>query len=159
MANPLADEARALTEEQLADAINEAYREVFNLHFQKGTRQLNNPMAIRKARRQLARLRTIRHERILAGLRGLELTPVEAPAARELSPQKKRAQEERAAAEQEAAAVQAEAAPAADAETVPTDDVTEDMTEDVTAAPATPAETAAAASPEDATEPDAEDED
>ncbi len=111
MANPLAAEARALTDEELADAINEAYREVFNLHFQKGTRQLNNPMAIRKARRHLARLRTIRHERLLANIRGVTLAPSEAPAERALSPQKRRAQEERAAAEEAAAEVTAAAAP------------------------------------------------
>lgn len=110
MVNPLAAEARALTDEELADAINEAYREVFNLHFQKGTRQLNNPMAIRKARRQLARLRTIRHERLLANIRGIAIAPETAPAERAVSPQKRRAQEERAAAEEAAAGTAAAAA-------------------------------------------------
>ena len=110
MVNPLAAEARALTDEELADAINEAYREVFNLHFQKGTRQLNNPMAIRKARRQLARLRTIRHERLLANIRGIAIAPETAPAERAISPQKRRAQEERAAAEEAAAGTTAAAA-------------------------------------------------
>ena len=110
MVNPLAAEARALTDEELADAINEAYREVFNLHFQKGTRQLNNPMAIRKARRQLARLRTIRHERLLANVRGIAIAPETAPAERTISPQKRRAQEERAAVEEAAAETTAAAA-------------------------------------------------
>ena len=111
MVNPLAAEARALTDEELAEAINEAYREVFNLHFQKGTRQLNNPMAIRKARRQLARLRTIRHERLLANIRGVALAPDTAPAEHTLSPQKRRAQEERAAAEKAATEAPAAASP------------------------------------------------
>ena len=102
MVNPLAAEARALTDEELAEAINEAYREVFNLHFQKGTRQLNNPMAIRKARRQLARL---------ANIRGVALAPDTAPAEHTLSPQKRRAQEERAAAEKAAAEAPAAASP------------------------------------------------
>jgi len=129
MTNPVADEARALSDDELADAINEAYREVFNLNFQKGTRQLNNTMAIRKARRQLARLRTVRHERLLASIRGVELVPVQAPAEHELSPQKKRAQEERAAAEEQAAA-EAEAESAhADTESDIEDAVAADPTE------------------------------
>ena len=67
MANPLADEARTLSDADLAEAINEAYREMFNLQFQRGTRQLQNPMALKVARRQIARLRTILRERQQAG--------------------------------------------------------------------------------------------
>ena len=76
MANALADEARAMTDAQLGDAINEAYREVFNLQFQSGTRQLQNPMAMRQARKQVARLRTILRERQLAEARGEPLAPL-----------------------------------------------------------------------------------
>ncbi len=76
MANPLADEARAMTDAELGDAINEAYREVFNLQFQRGTRQLQNPMAMRQARRQVARLRTILRERQLAEARGEPIEPL-----------------------------------------------------------------------------------
>ncbi len=71
MPNALADEARAMSDEQLGEAINEAYREVFNLQFQRGTRQLQNPMAMRQARRQVARLRTILRER----QRGVSFAP------------------------------------------------------------------------------------
>ncbi len=76
MANPLADEARAMTDVELGEAINEAYREVFNLQFQRGTRQLQNPMAMRQARRQVARLRTILRERQLAEARGEPILPL-----------------------------------------------------------------------------------
>lgn len=76
MANPLADEARAMTDSELGEAINEAYREVFNLQFQRGTRQLQNPMAMRVARRQIARLRTILRERQLAVAAGTPLEPL-----------------------------------------------------------------------------------
>lgn len=76
MANALADEARAMTDAQLGDAINEAYREVFNLQFQSGTRQLQNPMAMRQARKQVARLRTILRERQLAEARGEPIAPL-----------------------------------------------------------------------------------
>ena len=67
MSNPAADEARAMSDADLAEAINEAYRELFNLNFQRGTRQLQNPNATRTARRQIARLRTVLRERQLAG--------------------------------------------------------------------------------------------
>ena len=76
MANPLADEARSMTDRELGEAINEAYREVFNLQFQRGTRQLQNPMAMRSARRQVARLRTILRERQLAAAVGTPIEPI-----------------------------------------------------------------------------------
>lgn len=76
MANPLADEARSMTDAELGEAINEAYREVFNLQFQIGTRQLQNPMAMRSARRQVARLRTILRERQLAEAAGAPIQPL-----------------------------------------------------------------------------------
>ena len=80
MANPLADEARSMTDAELGEAINEAYREVFNLQFQIGTRQLQNPMAMRSARRQVARLRTILRERQLAEAAGAPIEPLARPA-------------------------------------------------------------------------------
>ena len=76
MANQLADEARSMTDAELGEAINEAYREVFNLQFQIGTRQLQNPMAMRSARRQVARLRTILRERQLAEAAGTPIEPL-----------------------------------------------------------------------------------
>lgn len=78
MSNPLADEARTLNDEDLAEAINEAYRAMFNLQFQRGTRQLQNPMALKTARRQIARLRTILRERQHAALAGAPLEPLTA---------------------------------------------------------------------------------
>ena len=83
MPNPLAEEARALSDQELGEAVNEAYRELFNLQFQRGTRQLQNPMAIRAARRQIARLRTILRERAQAAADGAPIAqpprPVAAP--------------------------------------------------------------------------------
>lgn len=76
MPNALADEARSMTDSELGEAINEAYREVFNLQFQRGTRQLQNPMAMRQARRQVARLRTILRERQLAEAAGTPIEPM-----------------------------------------------------------------------------------
>ena len=81
MPNPAADEARMMSDAELAESINEAYREMFNLQFQRGTRQLQNPMALRAARRQIARLRTILRERQLAEAAGAPLAPLTGPAA------------------------------------------------------------------------------
>lgn len=80
MANPLAEEARTLPDSELDEALNEAYRELFNLQFQRGTRQLQNPMALRAARRQVARLHTIRRERARAVAAGVPLAPLSRPA-------------------------------------------------------------------------------
>ena len=82
MPNPLAEDARALSDQELGEAINEAYREMFNLQFQRGTRQLQNPMAIRAARRQIARLRTIYRQR----QQGADLARPIAPLARPTAP-------------------------------------------------------------------------
>ncbi len=79
MSNPVADEARAMTDADLAEAINEAYRELFNLNFQRGTRQLQDPNAPRTARRQIARLRTILRERQLAAEAGEPIAPLPPP--------------------------------------------------------------------------------
>jgi large subunit ribosomal protein L29 len=117
--NPLADEARTLNDDQLAEAVNEAYRELFNLQFQKGTRQLQDGTAIPRSRRQIARLRTLQRERQIAAVLGTPIAPAAAPEEAAISPQKQRALDERAVLEAEEAAAaaeleQAEAAAAAD---------------------------------------------
>ncbi len=95
MANPLADEARTLSDADLAEAINEAYREMFNLQFQRGTRQLQNPMALKVARRQIARLRTILRERQQAGFAAF--APLAQTAAAQRASEREAAQEAAAA--------------------------------------------------------------
>ena len=98
MPNPLADEARQMDDAALTSAVNEAYREVFNLQFQKGTHQLQDLTAIRRARRRIARLRTILRERELAIVAGTPLQPLTGTAPAPISPQRQRALDERAAA-------------------------------------------------------------
>ena len=98
MPNPLADEARQMDDAALTGAVNDAYREVFNLQFQKGTHQLQDLTAIRRARRRIARLRTILRERELAIVAGAPLQPLTATAPAPISPQRQRALDERAAA-------------------------------------------------------------
>ena len=99
MPNPLADDARRLDDDALGEAVNEAYRELFNLQFQKGTRQLQDATTVKRARRQIARLRTILRERQLAAVAGAPLAPLTEAPAPALSPQKQRALDERRAQE------------------------------------------------------------
>lgn len=126
MPNPLADEARAMNDRQLGEAVNEAYRELFNLQFQKGTRQLQDGLAVRRARRQIARLRTIQRERAIADVLGAPLAPSAAPAEAAVSPQKRRALEARAALEAE----DVEAEEEATADTEADDDAADDQSAD-----------------------------
>jgi large subunit ribosomal protein L29 len=97
MSHPLADEARTLSDHDLADAINESYRQLFNLQFQQGTRQLQDPTALGRARRQIARLRTVQRERAIATAAGLPLEPIAELASAPVSPQKQRVIDERLA--------------------------------------------------------------
>ena len=119
MPNPLADEARALSDMELGEAINEAYREMFNLQFQRGTRQLQNPMAIRAARRQIARLRTIYRERQQGEAVGAPIAPLARPTAPVVPPPSE-ASSEAAPAEEDAAPAEVEAAEPAESLAEPT---------------------------------------
>jgi len=59
-------EIRELSDEELEDKYLDAKEELFNLRFQLATNQLDNPLKIRDARRNIARIQTIRKERELA---------------------------------------------------------------------------------------------
>jgi len=63
--NKLADEIRALSDAELNQQIEETQRELFNLRFRMATRQLEDTTALKKARKKLARLKTIQTERRL----------------------------------------------------------------------------------------------
>lgn len=56
---------RELSVEELGEKARELGRELFNLRFQKATGQLGNTAAIPKAKRELARVKTIIREREL----------------------------------------------------------------------------------------------
>lgn len=56
---------RDLSDEELVKKMEEAKEELFNLRFQLATGQLDNGLKIRDARRQIARIQTIRREREL----------------------------------------------------------------------------------------------
>lgn len=58
---------RQLTEPELAEKAKQFTQELFNLRFQMGTGRLENPMQLRKTKRIIARVNTIRRELALAG--------------------------------------------------------------------------------------------
>lgn len=68
MASRKAADARRLDEKALDEQINEAYRALFTLRFQHASRQLENYRELRSAKRNIARLRTIKRERQIAAL-------------------------------------------------------------------------------------------
>lgn len=63
-------EMRDLTPNDVQERIGEREAELINLRIQLATRQLDNPVALRNARRELARLKTVLREHEL-GIRTL----------------------------------------------------------------------------------------
>ncbi len=61
-----AREIRELTEDEARQKERELTEELFRVRMRKGTGQVDNPMQARLLRRDLARLKTIRHERARA---------------------------------------------------------------------------------------------
>ena len=58
-----AKEIRDLTSEEIYQKERELAEELFRLRLRKSTGQLDNPMRLRHLRRDIARLKTIQHER------------------------------------------------------------------------------------------------
>jgi large subunit ribosomal protein L29 len=54
-----------MSDDQLEDALAERRQELFNLRFQSATGALENPARLRLAKREIARILTVRHEREL----------------------------------------------------------------------------------------------
>lgn len=52
-------ELRQLTSAELVDKERQLSQELFNLRFQFGTGRLENPMQIRKTKRDIARIKTV----------------------------------------------------------------------------------------------------
>ena len=65
MPNKLAEELRALSDQQLEEQVDQAHHDLFNLRFRMATRQQTNNQEVRKVRRRIARLKTIQTERRL----------------------------------------------------------------------------------------------
>ncbi|MDY6851709.1 MAG: 50S ribosomal protein L29 [Thermodesulfobacteriota bacterium] len=64
-----ADKLRDLALEELRDRERDLREELFNLNFQHGTSQLENPMRIRRTRENIARVLTVIRERARADAR------------------------------------------------------------------------------------------
>ena len=62
-----AKELRELSTEELKEKEKEASQEMFNLRFQKATGQLGNTAIIRKTKKNLARVKTVRRELSISG--------------------------------------------------------------------------------------------
>lgn len=66
-----AEEIRSKTESELDYERAKLEKELFELRFKAGSESLASPARIRQARRSIARIKTIQHERAL-GVRGQE---------------------------------------------------------------------------------------
>jgi large subunit ribosomal protein L29 len=62
-----ASEFRGLTNADLAQRLDNAYQELFNLRFQRATGKLTNTARMNQVRKEVARIKTILRERELAG--------------------------------------------------------------------------------------------
>ncbi|MEC0093980.1 MULTISPECIES: 50S ribosomal protein L29 [Paenibacillus] len=60
-----ASELRNLTSAEIEQKVSGFKEELFNLRFQLATGQLDNPTRIRDVRKEIARAKTIIHERLL----------------------------------------------------------------------------------------------
>ena len=58
-----ARELRDLTDEELEDRLADTRQELFNLRFQNATGALENSARLKLAKREIARILTIRHDR------------------------------------------------------------------------------------------------
>lgn len=62
-----ARQLRDLTDEELEQKLGESRQELFNLRFQSATGALENGARLRTARREIARILTIKNERARLG--------------------------------------------------------------------------------------------
>jgi len=62
-----ASEVRGLNADDVTEKLAEARQELFNLRFQHATGALENSARVRAAKREIARILTVRHERERAG--------------------------------------------------------------------------------------------
>jgi large subunit ribosomal protein L29 len=61
-----ASDLREMSEDQLLFTLKETEQELFRLRFQAATERLDAPSNLRKLRREIARIKTIQHQRQLA---------------------------------------------------------------------------------------------
>ena len=63
MAQMKAEDIRAMSDDQMEDAVLNLKKERFNLRFQRATGQLENTSRLKEARRDIARIRTIARQK------------------------------------------------------------------------------------------------
>jgi len=63
---PKVDEVKGLSDQELSDQITTVKKELFQLRFQKATRQMDKPHQFKHKRHRLAQLMTIERQRQLA---------------------------------------------------------------------------------------------
>ncbi|MGB5636147.1 MAG: 50S ribosomal protein L29 [Waterburya sp.] len=70
MALPKIEDARKLSEDELAEEILAVKRELFQLRLEQATRRLEKPHLFKHAKHRLAQLLTIEREREIAAAKG-----------------------------------------------------------------------------------------
>ena len=65
-----ASEVRAMSDEELNEELMKLRREQFNLRMQSATGQAARPDQYGKVRKDIARIKTVMHERVAAGAEG-----------------------------------------------------------------------------------------
>ena len=63
-------EIREMSDEQLELQLKETVKNLFHLRFQSATERLETPSEIKKAKREVARIKTIQRERELTAAKG-----------------------------------------------------------------------------------------
>ena len=58
-----AEEVRQKTDDELSDQLGDLRKEAFNLRFQQASGQLENNARVREVRRDIARIKTVLHQR------------------------------------------------------------------------------------------------
>jgi len=61
-----AKDLRELSDEQLQFSLKETQESLFKLRFQSSSEKLDSPSHLRRLRREIARIKTIEHERLLS---------------------------------------------------------------------------------------------
>jgi large subunit ribosomal protein L29 len=64
-------ELREMSDEQLALTLKETVKNLFHLRVQSATERLETPSEIRKAKREIARMKTVQRQRELAAAKRL----------------------------------------------------------------------------------------
>lgn len=79
------DELRAMPDEQLSLTLKDTIKNLFHLRIQSATERLETPSEIHKARRDVARIKTLQGERQLLAELLAQLPPAEAARIRDMT--------------------------------------------------------------------------